>query len=486
MSEKKSITIDSNSLLGGGGSSSKRKSSKRSNNGSGSGERRIRPSSIVQPSTLKKTLLERIKQHQRTRERSREEESDRVNTATTNQQDGGGENSSNKNDNFSQSIDFLRKLALKRRQQTHKNRPSSVSSSSSSSSSTVSSATPESQILNKVAETLHNGEILTNTGLLGLPVIPMIVPEQQSNTNLTSHSMPVSTSSISIGPMPIMPETPAASILPETPPKITELANMYNNTIAAATPETTSSEDKNTSESSNEPPFHIPEKPEDFLPSIFIKEEPPHGCLKNGKKPTFREWASKILGGGPPGVPPGVPPPYDGGASGGAMGGASGGAMGGASGGAIGGAIGGASGGASGGGIHSTSSTDTNTHNKSVQPISGSTGEIDPSQIAGMRVKIRKTHKKRYRIGKHDDVVGVLLKNKQTQRHIQSQHLSLRQRSIGEIRKYLYDHHLLKIGSNAPPDVLRRMYEDAILTGDVKNTNDGVLLHNFMSGGSGE
>ena len=95
-----------------------------------------------------------------------------------------------------------------------------------------------------------------------------------------------------------------------------------------------------------------------------------------------------------------------------------------------------------------------------------------------MRVKIRKTHKKRYRIGKHDNVVGVLLKNKQTQRHIQSQHLKLRQSSIGEIRKYLYDHHLLKIGSNAPPDVLRRMYEDAILTGDVKNTNDGVSKSN--------
>jgi hypothetical protein len=111
---------------------------------------------------------------------------------------------------------------------------------------------------------------------------------------------------------------------------------------------------------------------------------------------------------------------------------------------------------------------------------------IDPGQIAGMRVKIRKTKKKRFHIGKHDDVVGVLLKNKQTQRHIQSQHLTLKQKTIGEIRKYLYDHHLLKIGSNAPPDVLRRMYEDAILTGEVKNTNKDVLLHNFMSGGGVE
>lgn len=67
-SDRKSITIDSSSLIGGGSGGTSKRRSKRS---SGSGERKIRPSSIVQPSTLKKTLLERIKQHQRTRERSR-------------------------------------------------------------------------------------------------------------------------------------------------------------------------------------------------------------------------------------------------------------------------------------------------------------------------------------------------------------------------------------------------------------------------------
>ena len=455
MSEKKSITIDSNSLLGGGGgSSSKRKSSKRSNNGNG--ERKIRPSSIVQPSTLKKTLLERIKQHQRTRERSREE-TDRSADTTKHEPsfaEVGGGNTTIKNDNFSQSIDFLRKLALKRRQQTQKR----------SSSSANNIQTPESHMLNKVAETLHNGEILTNTGLLGLPVVPMLVPHQQTNMNSITSS--VSAPSISLEPMPMpmpnMSETPAQLILPETPPKITDLANMYNNTVAAATPETTTDSLKSSvTERSNEPVLHIPQNPEDYLPSIFIKDEPPHGCLKNGKKPTFREWASKILGGGKP--------PYDGGMTGDGGGGGGGGGDGGG-----------------GGGVDSSNSTDTNIQSAGGGDGDGSVGGIDPSQIAGMRVKIRKTHKKRYRIGKHDDVVGVLLKNKQTQRHIQSQHLTLRQKSIGEIRKYLYDHHLLKIGSNAPPDVLRRMYEDAILTGDVKNTNDGVMLHNFMSGGGGE
>jgi hypothetical protein len=170
------------------------------------------------------------------------------------------------------------------------------------------------------------------------------------------------------------------------------------------------------------------------MPSIFLKEEPPHGCLKNGKKPTFREWATKMLGGREPETPTNNVSVT-------------------------------AAGGSAEGGVE------------------GSTGGLTPEQIAGMRVKIRKTKKKSYRIGKHGDVVGVLLKNKQTQRHIQNQHLTLKQKTIGEIRKYLYDHQLLKVGSNAPPDVLRRMYEDSILTGEVKNTNNDVLLHNFMSGG---
>jgi hypothetical protein len=340
-------------------------------------------------------------------------------------------------DNFSQSIDFLRKLAMKRRQQTQKRH-------SSGSGSLPEAKTPESQLLNKVAETLHHGEILTNTGLLGLPVIPTLVQPTTTTATTTATATTATTAATvpfyNIG----LSSIPALSEPPPTP-KLTELADMYNNTIAAASNApltdaiTSSAAAANSSDTTidnnttTEP--YVPTKIEDFMPSIFIKEEPPHGCLKNGKKPTFREWASKLFGGGQDPVskePVSTVPSVSGG------------------------------GGGSG---------------------SDAAAVEDVRDITGMRVKIRKTHKKRFRIGKHDNVVGVLLKNKQTQRHIQSQHLTLKQKTIGEIRKYLYDHHLLKIGSNAPPDVLRRMYEDTILTGDVKNTNDGVMLHNFMSGG---
>jgi hypothetical protein len=337
-------------------------------------------------------------------------------------------------------MDFLRKLALKRREQqrTQKKRTDFAIG-------LPEAKTPEAKMLNQVSETLTNGEILTNTGLLGLPVVPMIpsanvIPAAVSEPTIHLGTMPMSTPS-----MPSIPPSFGSSTGSETPPpKITDLADIYNNTIAA-------SSDEPPKEPTSEPPMHIPQKPEDFLPSIFIKEDPPHGCLKNGTKPTFREWATKMLH-----------KPVD----------------------AIKNMFGGDS------ANPSNSSNEENSQSgggdsvtQSNNGLNGGSSGIDPSQVAGMRVKIRKTKKKRFRIGKHDDVVGVLLKNKQTQRHIQSQHLTLKQKTIGEIRKYLYDHHLLKIGSNAPPDVLRRMYEDAILTGEVKNTNKDVLLHNFMSGG---
>ena len=462
MSEKKSITIASDSLLGG--SSSKRKSNRRT---IGSGERKIRPSSIVQPSTLKKTLLERIKQHQRTRERSRRDDSNAVTgddsvTASASASDSATAPSAS-NDNFTQSIDFLRKLAMKRRQQQQHTQRRVNSSSSSSMSRFPEAKTPEAKMMNQVAETLHHGEILTNTGLLGLPVVSTIVP-----------SAPISPM-ISLAPMPFQPVmTTSSSFFPEvqtpaapsinTTPNITQLADMYNNTIAsaeAATTDAAATTTTTTGSETNEPPLHIPTKPEDYLPSIFIKEAPPHGCLKNGKKPTFREWATNMLK-KPVDTIKDMMGGRDGASSGNNDSEQSGG-------GSIGGGIGGIGGSGIGIGIGGSASA-----------------SLNPDQVAGMRVKIRKTNKKRFRIGKHDDVVGVLLKNKQTQRHIQSQHLALKQKTIGEIRKYLYEHHLLKVGSNAPPDVLRRMYEDAILTGEVKNTNNDVLLHNFMSGGGGE
>ena len=100
-----------------------------------------------------------------------------------------------------------------------------------------------------------------------------------------------------------------------------------------------------------------------------------------------------------------------------------------------------------------------------------------------LKNKIQQTITKKYTLGRApgSNVVGVLIKNNETRRQVQQDHGVLRREAIVEIRKYLHDHGLLKVGSDAPPDVLRNMYETAKLTGEVNNVNKHVLLHNFIA-----
>jgi hypothetical protein len=105
-----------------------------------------------------------------------------------------------------------------------------------------------------------------------------------------------------------------------------------------------------------------------------------------------------------------------------------------------------------------------------------------PEQPTQIKNIIKQTTTKKYKLGKTpgSNVVGVLIKNNDTRRKIQEEHGVLRRESIVEIRKYLHDHGLIKVGSDAPPDVLRNIYESAKMTGEISNTNKHVMLHNFL------
>ena len=50
-----------------------------------------------------------------------------------------------------------------------------------------------------------------------------------------------------------------------------------------------------------------------------------------------------------------------------------------------------------------------------------------------------------------------------------------------EVKKYLREHNLIKIGTNAPNDVLRELYEKAVLSGNVNNKNKSNMIHNFIN-----
>ena len=97
-----------------------------------------------------------------------------------------------------------------------------------------------------------------------------------------------------------------------------------------------------------------------------------------------------------------------------------------------------------------------------------------------IRKRLRKTITKRFKLGKQGNVVGVLIKNNDTRKKIQKEHGLLKNKNLSDVKKYLVEQKLIKIGSTAPPNIIRKIYEDSVLTGEVENVGKDVILHNFL------
>ena len=86
-----------------------------------------------------------------------------------------------------------------------------------------------------------------------------------------------------------------------------------------------------------------------------------------------------------------------------------------------------------------------------------------------------------FSLGKKNNKVGVLIKSGKTRKRIKDEVNLLKKKSITEIKKYLRKHNLIKSGSAAPENILRQLFEDSYLAGDIYNKNSDNLLHNYIN-----
>jgi hypothetical protein len=96
---------------------------------------------------------------------------------------------------------------------------------------------------------------------------------------------------------------------------------------------------------------------------------------------------------------------------------------------------------------------------------------------------LKKTVKRKFTLGKSDKLrrVSVLIKDRQTRKNIINTQKELKKTNITDVRKYLRQHGMIKVGTTCPQDILRKVFESAVLTGEITNTNKETLLHNFLS-----
>lgn len=98
--------------------------------------------------------------------------------------------------------------------------------------------------------------------------------------------------------------------------------------------------------------------------------------------------------------------------------------------------------------------------------------------------KQKKTVRRTYKVGRSKvfSKIAVLISNKTIRNNIMDKSQQLKQIPINDIRKYLVKQGFIRVGSSAPNDVLRKMYETTkLICGEVENHNTDNLLYNYLN-----
>ena len=123
------------------------------------------------------------------------------------------------------------------------------------------------------------------------------------------------------------------------------------------------------------------------------------------------------------------------------------------------------------------------THMESDTVTTGHSDILEEIEVYNIPKILRKTKTLKFKLGRNrkNRNIGIYIKNRETLKNIKHDFKRLQEVDIAEVKKYLRRHNLIASGSSSPNDVLREIYEKAILAGDVTNKNTTNLLTNFMS-----
>lgn len=94
-------------------------------------------------------------------------------------------------------------------------------------------------------------------------------------------------------------------------------------------------------------------------------------------------------------------------------------------------------------------------------------------------IQIKRTIKRKFTLGRNKNKIGILIKNKQTKKNTLEYSKELKKITTEEIKKYLRDRGLLKVGSSAPPEIVRKIFENTKMAGDI--INEGNILNNLIN-----
>ena len=332
-----------------------------------------KPKVSLQPTKLKKTLLDKIKKHQQEQKEQKEKSSNKKEIEEF-------------QNSFTESLNYLNNLKKNMNKKKYKSSKSKKNKGSYNEKNT--NIQPNNDIINVNTAIKGIVDSLNNSNTSSIPNANVI------SNNVNQHI--------------IKPSTNVATNVVNT---VTENVNLNiplelaNNAIKT--------------------------------PRFNIKPPPPYGCLKNSSVPTYRQYynktlkkKSKLTHGG------------------------------------------------------SNNKVKNNVINKDIISKTSSDREnklkLTKGKYKKIKKKIKKYKKTKYTLGKKGKTLSVLIKNNKTRRKIKQEQGLLKQTPINLIKKSLYEKNLIKFGSSAPNDILRAIYENSILAGEVSNTNVNNVLDNFM------